>query len=53
MTYAYAAVCAASDEMHVVELERSDWAGVPDEAAVNLSASQVPEANHAVCSSAC
>jgi hypothetical protein len=48
-TYAYAPVDTTGNEMHIVELQSSDWASVTDETSVYLSASQIPQAHHAVC----
>jgi hypothetical protein len=48
MTYSYTPVCAGSNEMDVVKLQRSNRPGVAYEAAVHLTASQIPEPHHAI-----
>ena len=53
VTYADTPVRTGSDEMHVVELQCGDGAGVAHQAAVDLSASQIPQPHHAVCGTAC
>ncbi len=47
-TYSYTAIQAAGHQVDVVELQACYGTGMADQAPVYLTASQIPQSNHAV-----